>query len=226
MTMNLRLCNGCRHNGVVSDDNYEFCVFCDAVFQRCTRVSKKSNFHVSNKLIHLRNVLRRLLSRQCSGEIIEELRSLMDRNQLSTDDVDANFVSSFLKANERINKKDYKLVFEIINQVKNEKFDLSTEKINEVIEIFKHLVFFCQENTPSKTINYSFFLDKIFAITNVTRNLRPQTVKNYAKNNSNQLVWENFLAHMRSRKRTALVTDYGHEYVFRDERFTACSLEL
>lgn len=121
------------------------------------------------------------------------------KNQISTDDVDANFVSSFLKANERINKKDYKLVFEIINQVKDEKLNLSTEKINEVVEIFKHLVFFCQENTPSKTINYSFFLDKIFDITSVTKNLKPQTVKNYTKNNSNQLVWENFLAHMRSK---------------------------
>ncbi|PWG67415.1 hypothetical protein DEM28_28660, partial [Enterobacter mori] len=81
---------------------------------------------------------------------------------ISSEDVDANFVSSFLKAHERINKKDYKLVFEIINQVKSEKLNLTTEKINEVVEIFKHLVFFCQENTPSKTINYSFFLDKIF----------------------------------------------------------------
>ncbi|WWS32756.1 late gene transcription factor VLTF-3 [Variola virus] len=224
--MNLRLCSGCRHNGIVSEQGYEYCIFCESVFQKCTKVQKKSNFHVSNKLIHLRNVLRRLLSHQCSGEIILELLDIMEKNQISTDDVDANFVSSFLKANERINKKDYKLVFEIINQVKDEKLNLSTEKINEVVEIFKHLVFFCQENTPSKTINYSFFLDKIFDITSVTKNLKPQTVKNYTKNNSNQLVWENFLAHMRSKKRVTMVEDYGHEYVFVDERFSTCSLEV
>ncbi|AAA48117.1 late gene transcription factor VLTF-3 [Vaccinia virus WR] len=224
--MNLRLCSGCRHNGIVSEQGYEYCIFCESVFQKCTKVQKKSNFHVSNKLIHLRNVLRRLLSHQCSGEIISELLDIMEKNQISTDDVDANFVSSFLKANERINKKDYKLVFEIINQVKDEKLNLSTEKINEVVEIFKHLVFFCQENTPSKTINYSFFLDKIFDITSVTKNLKPQTVKNYTKNNSNQLVWENFLAHMRSKKRVTMVEDYGHEYVFVDERFSTCSLEV
>ncbi|WDP75827.1 Late transcription factor VLTF-3 (1) [Monkeypox virus] len=224
--MNLRLCSCCRHNGIVSEQGYEYCIFCESVFQKCTKVQKKSNFHVSNKLIHLRNVLRRLLSHQCSGEIILELLDIMEKNQISTDDVDANFVSSFLKANERINKKDYKLVFEIINQVKDEKLNLSTEKINEVVEIFKHLVFFCQENTPSKTINYSFFLDKIFDITSVTKNLKPQTVKNYTKNNSNQLVWENFLAHMRSKKRVTMVEDYGHEYVFVDERFSTCSLEV
>ncbi len=224
--MNLHLCNGCRHNGIVSEQGYEFCIFCESIFQSCYKMTKKSNFHVSNKLIHLRNVLRRLLSRQCSNEIISELLNIMERNDISTNDIDANFVSSFLKAHEQINKKDYKLVFEIINQVKDEKFNLSTEKINEVIEIFKHLVFFCQENTPSKTINYSFFLDKIFDITSVTRNLKPQTVKNYAKNNSNQLVWENFLSYMRSRKRNNSIVDFGHEYVFTDEIFVTCSLEV
>ncbi|ASK51298.1 Late transcription factor (VLTF-3) [Eptesipox virus] len=224
--MNLRLCCGCNHNGVVSEQGYEYCIFCDAIFQKCTKVQKKSNFHVSNKLIHLRNVLRRLLSHQCSGEIISELMDLMKKNQISSKDVDANFVSSFLKAHEKINKKDYKLVFEIINQVKDEKLNLTTEKINEVVEIFKHLVFFCQENTPSKTINYSFFLDKIFAITSVTNNLKPQTVKNYTKNNSNQLVWENFLSYMRTRKKASMIYDYGHEYVFKDERFVTCSLDI
>ncbi|QDJ95037.1 late transcription factor VLTF-3 [Hypsugopox virus] len=224
--MNLRLCCGCNHNGIVSEQGYEYCIFCDSIFQKCTKVQKKSNFHVSNKLIHLRNVLRRLLSHQCSGEIISELMELMKKNEISSKDVDANFVSSFLKAHEKINKKDYKLVFEIINQVKDEKLNLTTEKINEVVEIFKHLVFFCQENTPSKTINYSFFLDKIFAITSVTNNLKPQTVKNYTKNNSNQLVWENFLAYMRTRKKATMVYDYGHEYVFKNERFVTCSLDV
>ncbi|AYN61024.1 late transcription factor VLTF3 [Orf virus] len=224
--MNLRMCGGCRRNGLVSDADYEFCLFCETVFPMGIRVQKRSNFHVSNKLIHLRNVLRRLLSKQCSEEVISDLRAMMDRHQIRPEDVDANYVSSFLKDSEMINKKDYKLVFEIINQVKNEKLDLSTEKINEVIEIFKQLVFFCQEITPTKTINYSFFLDKIFEVTGVTRNLRPQTVKNYAKNNSNQLTWENFLAHMRARKRAAQIPEFGHEYVFSPARFAACSLDL
>ncbi|AAF17974.1 gp090L [Rabbit fibroma virus] len=224
--MNLKLCSGCYHNGIVSENGYEFCVFCESIFQKSSKLQKKSNFHVSNKLIHLRNVLRRLLSSQCSGEIISELLELMQRNQISTNDVDANFVSSFLKAHERINKKDYKLVFEIINQVKREKLNLTTEKINEVVEIFKHLVFFCQENTPSKTINYSFFLDKIFDITLVTKNLKPQTVKNYTKNNSNQLIWENFLSYMKTKKKASVVIDFGHEYVFITEDFTTCSLEV
>nr|WGO62718.1 late transcription factor VLTF-3 [Wadden Sea poxvirus] len=224
--MNLKLCSGCRHNGVISEQGYEFCIFCESIFQKCCRSQKKSNFHVSNKLIHLRNVLRRLLSHQCSNDIISELLKLMERNQISTSDIDANFVSSFLKAHERINKKDYKLVFEIINQVKKEKINLTTEKINEVVEIFKHLVFFCQENTPSKTINYSFFLDKIFDITSVTKNLKPQTVKNYAKNNSNQLIWEKFLEYMKSRKKVSIIYDYGHEYVFKDEKFVSCSLDI
>ncbi|AGU99773.1 M090L [Myxoma virus] len=224
--MNLKLCSGCSHNGIVSENGYEFCVFCESIFQKSSKIQKKSNFHVSNKLIHLRNVLRRLLSSQCSGEIISELLELMQRNQISTNDVDANFVSSFLKAHERINKKDYKLVFEIINQVKREKLNLTTEKINEVVEIFKHLVFFCQENTPSKTINYSFFLDKIFDITLVTKNLKPQTVKNYTKNNSNQLIWENFLSYMKTKKKASVVIDFGHEYVFITEDFTTCSLEV
>ncbi|AAC55232.1 MC104L [Molluscum contagiosum virus subtype 1] len=222
----LRHCHGCKHNGLVLEQGYEFCIFCQAVFQHCAKVAKRSNFHVSNKLIHLRNVLRRLLSKQCSGDIIAELRALMARNQLAPADIDANFVSSFLKAHEKINKKDYKLVFEIINQIKDERLELDTQKINEVIEIFKHLVFFCQENTPSKTINYSFFLDKIFTLTSVTRNLRPQTVKNYTKNNSNQLIWENFLVYMRGKKLNTCVHDYGHEYVFVDHGFAACSLEL
>ncbi|AAR07448.1 92L [Yaba monkey tumor virus] len=224
--MNLKLCSGCSHNGIVSENGYEFCIFCDAVFQKCSKIPKRSNFHVSNKLIHLRNVLRRLLSNQCSGEIISEILSLMEKNQISTDDVDANFVSSFLKAHEKINKKDYKLVFEIINHVKDEKINLTTEKINEVVEIFKHLVFFCQENTPSKTINYSFFLDKIFDITSVTKNLKPQTVKNYTKNNSNQLIWENFLDHMKNKKKASVIVDFGHDYVFNDERFVTCSLDV
>ncbi|ABI99085.1 late transcription factor VLTF-3 [Deerpox virus W-1170-84] len=224
--MNLKLCSGCCHNGIVSEQGYEFCIFCESIFQKCSKIQKKSNFHVSNKLIHLRNVLRRLLSNQCSGEIITELLELMNKNQISATDVDANFVSSFLKAHERINKKDYKLVFEIINQVKEEKLNLTTEKINEVVEIFKHLVFFCQENTPSKTINYSFFLDKIFDITNVTKNLKPQTVKNYTKNNSNQLIWENFLSYMRNKKKASIIVDYGHDYVFADEKFVSCSLEV
>ncbi|AAF14978.1 m90L [Myxoma virus] len=224
--MNLKLCSGCSHNGIVSENGYEFCVFCESIFQKSSKIQKKSNFHVSNKLIHLRNVLRRLLSSQCSGEIISELLELMQRNQISTNDVDANFVSSFLKAHERINKKDYKLVFEIINQVKREKLNLTTEKINEVVEIFKHLVFFCQENTPSKTINYSFFLDKIFDITLVTKNLKPQTVKNYTKNNSNQLIWENFLSYMKTKKKASAMIDFGHEYVFITEDFTTCSLEV
>ncbi|AUL80260.1 putative core protein [Vaccinia virus] len=68
--MNVRLCSGSRHNGIVSEQGYEFCIFCESVFQKCTKVQKKSNFHVSNKLIHLRNVLGRLVSHQCSGEII------------------------------------------------------------------------------------------------------------------------------------------------------------
>ncbi|QHG62651.1 late transcription factor VLTF-3 [Cetacean poxvirus 1] len=223
---NLRMCNCCRHNGIVSEYGYDFCIFCEAIFQTYSKIPKKSNFHVSNKLIHLRNVLRRLLSHQCSEEVITELLDLMKRSKISTSDVDANYVSTFLKANEKINKKDYKLVFEIINHVKEEKLNLSTEKINEVIEIFKHLVFFCQENTPSKTINYSFFLDKIFSITSITLNLKPQTVKNYAKNNSNQLVWENFLIYMRSRSRSTIILDYGHEYVFTNERFVSCSLDI
>ncbi|AAK85053.1 putative late transcription factor [Lumpy skin disease virus] len=227
MNLNLKMCSGCFHNGIVSEQGYEFCIFCESVFQKYSKsVQKKSNFHVSNKLIHLRNVLRRLLSNQCSGEIISELLDLMKKNQISSEDVDANFVSSFLKAHERINKKDYKLVFEIINQVKSEKLNLTTEKINEVVEIFKHLVFFCQENTPSKTINYSFFLDKIFDITLVTKNLKPQTVKNYTKNNSNQLIWENFLIYMKNKKKTANIIDFGHEYVFTDEKFTTCSLDI
>ncbi|APG58311.1 viral late gene transcription factor 3 [BeAn 58058 virus] len=224
--MNLKLCNGCYHNGIISEPGYEFCIFCESVFQKCTKIQKKSNFHVSNKLIHLRNVLRRLLSNQCSGEIISELLELMEKNKISTDDVDANFVSTFLKAHEQINKKDYKLVFEIINQVKKEKINLTTEKINEVIEIFKQLVFFCQENTPSKTINYSFFLDKIFSITFVTKNLKPQTVKNYTKNNSNQLIWENFIRSMKNKKLSSSISDYGHDYVFIDEKFVSCSLEI
>ncbi|ATI21201.1 VLTF-3 [Eastern grey kangaroopox virus] len=222
----LRYCNGCKHNGIVTESSYEFCVFCQSVFQHHTKVSKKSNFHVSNKLIHLRNVLRRLLSKQCSLDVIVELRSLMMENNLSSSDVDANFVSAFLKAHEKINKKDYKLVFEIINHIKDEKLELDTVKINEVIEIFKHLVFFCQENTPSKTINYSFFLDKIFNITSVTSNLHPQTVKNYTKNNSNQLIWENFLEYMKTKKINTCIYDYGHDYVFMDYDYVACSLDL
>ncbi|AWU47135.1 VLTF-3 [Sea otter poxvirus] len=224
--MNLKLCKVCKHNGVTIEEGFDVCIFCDTVFTQSSRSSKRSNFHVSNKLIHLRNVLRRLLSHQCSGEIIDELKLLMDEHSIDAKDIDANFVSSFLKANSKINKKDYKLVFEIINHVKNEKLNLSTEKINEIIEIFKYLVFFCQENTPSKTINYSFFLDKIFNITSVTSNLKPQTVKNYAKNNSNQLVWENFITYMKDRKKTIHVLDFGHKYVFNDNMFTTCSLDL
>lgn len=116
--MNLRMCGGCRRNGLVSDADYEFCLFCETVFPMGIRVQKRSNFHVSNKLIHLRNVLRRLLSKQCSEEVIRDLRAMMDRHQIRPEDVDANYVSSFLKDSEMINKKDYKLVFEIINQVK------------------------------------------------------------------------------------------------------------
>ncbi|AAL69828.1 SPV089 putative late transcription factor VLTF-3 [Swinepox virus] len=224
--MNLKMCSGCSHNGIVSEHGYEFCIFCESIFQSYSKIHKKSNFHVSNKLIHLRNVLRRLLSNQCSGDIITELLELMDKNQISSEDIDANFVSNFLKAHERINKKDYKLVFEIINQVKDEKLNLTTEKINEVVEIFKHLVFFCQEKTPSKTINYSFFLDKIFDITHVTKNLKPQTVKNYTKNNSNQLIWENFLIYMKTKHRTSIITDFGHDYVFSNEKFAPCSLDV
>ncbi|QHR82632.1 viral late transcription factor VLTF-3 [Brazilian porcupinepox virus 1] len=226
MNLNLRFCNGCSHNGIVSEKGYEFCIFCESIFQKSSKLQKKSNFHVSNKLIHLRNVLRRLLSSQCSGEIITELLDLMEKNKISKDDVDANFVSSFLKAHEQINKKDYKLVFEIINHVKREKINLTTKKINEVVEIFKQLVFFCQENTPSKTINYSFFLDKIFSLTLVTKNLKPQTVKNYTKNNSNQLIWENFLISMKNKKKESVIVDFGHEYVFIDEKFVTCSLDV
>ncbi|QRY18973.1 ORF-103 [Teiidae poxvirus 1] len=223
---NLKYCSSCKHNGLIAELNNEFCIFCQSVFQLSSKISKKSNFHVSNKLIHLRNVLRRLLSNQCSSDIITELKSLMVKNDISSTDIDANFVSSFLKANEKINKKDYKLVFEIINHVKEEKLNLNTGKINEIIEIFKHLVFFCQENTPSKTINYSFFLDKIFNLTDVTNNLKPQTVKNYTKNNSNQLVWENFLEYMNRKRINTSVYDYGHEYVFADYGYTTCSLEV
>ncbi|AAR83584.1 late transcription factor VLTF-3 [Canarypox virus] len=223
---NLKSCSNCKHNGLITEYNHEFCIFCQSVFQLSNKVSKKSNFHVSNKLIHLRNVLRRLLSNQCSSDVITELRTVMNKNNISSKDIDANFVSSFLKANDKINKKDYKLVFEIINHIKEEKLNLDTNKINEVIEIFKHLVFFCQENTSSKTINYSFFLDKIFNLTSVTSNLKPQTVKNYTKNNSNQLVWENFLEYMKNKKINTLVHDYGHEYVFVDYGFTTCSLEV
>uniref|UniRef100_A0AAU7E0U7 Viral late gene transcription factor 3 n=1 Tax=Rousettus bat poxvirus TaxID=3141933 RepID=A0AAU7E0U7_9POXV len=222
----LRHCNGCKHNGIVVENGYEFCIFCQSVFQHCAKVAKKSNFHVSNKLIHLRNVLRRLLSKQCSSDVIAELREQMRRNNISSADIDANFVSSFLKANEKIHKRDYKMVFEIINQVKEERLELNTEKINEVVEIFRHLVFYCQENTPSKTINYSFFLDKIFNITSVTRNLKPQTVKNYTKNNSNQLIWENFLTYMKTKKINTCVHDYGHNYVFVDDGFAPCSLDV
>ncbi|ANS71179.1 viral late transcription factor [Pteropox virus] len=224
--MNLKMCKVCKHNGIVSEEGFDVCIFCDTVFTQNLKTFKKSNFHVSNKLIHLRNVLRRLLSHQCSDEVINELKVVMSSCDIDAEDVDANFVSSFLKANSKINKKDYKLVFEIINNVKNEKLNLTTDKINEVIEIFKYLVFFCQENTPSKTINYSFFLDKIFDITNVTQNLKPQTVKNYAKNNSNQLVWENFLVYMRDKKKSGIVVDFGHEYVFKPDMFVECSLDL
>ncbi|AVD69279.1 ORF160 [Saltwater crocodilepox virus] len=222
----LKCCNSCKHNGLVTEYDYEFCVFCESIFTIHVKTVKKSSFHVSNKLIHLRNVLRRLLSRQCSSHIIDEIMTDIERYNISSQDVDANFVSNFLKEKDKINKKDYKLVFEIINHVRNDTLNLTTEKINEIVEIFKLLVFFTQENTESKTINYSFFLDKIFNVIGVTANLKPQTVKNYAKNNYNQLTWEKFLRFLDGKCLANNVADYGHEYVFWTYDHSPCSLEV
>lgn len=188
-------CPVCKINSTVESKNRLFCISCESYINNNDKdVKINSSCYIGNKFIHFKNIIKRLLTRTDNSEIISELRMELDELGMDIKDVDSNFISKRLKDKKLYVSKDYKKVCEILSDLNNKHIkDMSEEMFDQVAAIFQSFVLFIQSVRDGKSINYNFFLNKIFMSVNEMSFLHPQMVKNQYKNNDNQLIWDMFV---------------------------------
>ncbi|BCT22644.1 late gene transcription factor VLTF-3 [Carp edema virus] len=192
---NYSLCQRCHINSVIETSSEFYCTNCEHSSEIENKKTKtNTSSFITNKSIHYRNVIKRLLTTFCDESIIDEIKEEIIKNNMELEDVDSNFINKKLKSKKLYANKDYKMVFEILSRINNEYIDEINENQFELIsDIFKELAIFIQKEKNQKSINYNFFLHKIFSDVNISKHLQPQIVKNSYKNNVNLLTWKNFV---------------------------------
>ncbi|AKR04224.1 late transcription factor VLTF3-like protein [Salmon gill poxvirus] len=193
--LDYKYCDECNINSVLNCDGKLFCISCEKyTFVDGKETKTNSSCYVGNKFIHFKNVIKRLLTRSDNSDLVEELKVELKEMDIDIKDVDSNFISKRLKNKKIYTSKDYKKVFEILSDLNNHHIeDMSEEMFEQITSIFHSLVLFVQTIRSGKSINYNFFLNKIFMSVNAISYLHPQMVKNPYRNNENQLIWDMFI---------------------------------
>jgi hypothetical protein len=83
-----------------------------------------------------------------------------------------------------------------MNKTSDDKVVLSNnDTITKVSILFEDFIKYLHKYKQIKTISYGFFLNKIFEVLNITRNLRPNYTKTSKRNDKSE-IWNKYIINL------------------------------
>lgn len=167
-------CHKCLlYTCIVVEEGF-YCIECDTLFSILNKKSNKSKTF-NNKKIHFNNVMKEISKNYNIDDDVESIQEIIKKDNIKSIYINQSFVSNHLKT--KTNRfKDYKKVFNILNELDSNKKKISPSIKNDIEILFLSYIKFLSNKNRLDSISYNLVLGNIFKLFDINKSFKP-TVK-------------------------------------------------
>ncbi|BAO49552.1 late transcription factor VLTF-3 [Alphaentomopoxvirus acuprea] len=188
-------CKYCNSFYINKNNDLYFCDDCSSYYTTTSkRISIKSKPY-NNKKIHFSNVIREISHNNISDINHNDFEKMLEDNNIDKKSITSTLVYEFLKTR---GIKNYRQTYSLMNMSKGDNIILNNDDISKIYIMFDDFIKYLYKCKQIRTIDYGFYLNKIFDILKLTNNLKPNFTKSNKRNNKSEL-WNNYIINLCNR---------------------------
>lgn len=172
--MDMYKCHKCLlYSCTKVDNNGYLCEECNVLFSVLNKKSGKNKI-LNNKKIHFNNVMKDISKQYDLEDLLTKVHKSIEDNNIDKRFINQSLVSNILKKDIK-RFKDYKMVFNILNELENneKKISITSDTKNNIEILFLSFINFLYTKNKLDSISYNLILSNIFKLYGINSNLKP-----------------------------------------------------